>query len=748
MKRQRTSKRSGGRRTSLAEAFFWGDDDDDGEQSKKAQKAKDHQEEEEKEETTGAKKKTAKKKQATRANRKRKRDESEDEQSEDERKESDEEEPSTPKGKKKKKKGGAASPSPRTKMLLSSARHKVIQAEVIVPMPGEDEEDEDGDEEVRAAKPQKKKARKTVEDEEPPSKKKGGKKAKAKKAKKAKAVEQEEEEEEEKKEVSKQEEKEKEEGGKLSTLEQDNEDKTKLLEEYEQELKQARDEKENMESTITNLRNGIGQLQERLSTLQFALDSRTNDVAMVDWLRRETSDHLFDSTEPVLVYARVRPLVGREVLPGELVVPNSTTAVLKTRSFVMHGVWKDVSQEQVLRTLGHHVNGVVDGQSSAILVGGALGVGKTYTLFGRDMGTAARSFADTDKCELGLVPRALKRLLDVVHFRALPGWSHSLELSALVLQDSASNAGYSTALLDVLAEPPKLVSVRRSDEAGGVYVAELATRVALRDDQAAFDAFQRLAREKVKCGTGAYATLVRVSYAATDGVGQVSSFLDFVELPDTTPESLMLPPLLRELGAVARRRPYEPSEQDSALQKLLRATLTSRSKAVYVAAVSPAAQDEDATRAALETAVDLSLQADLDRLVPGGCMRPVTHSAVLATVARRAAAAEAEEAAEPEAPRTPPGTTPLRSQPSTVSAAAKQGEQLAQFAQRLGAVAASGRHTGTTAAPPAKPLPQLPQHKKYPVLTGSQRGAAAAAASASGRATKPAAPEQKLPRWR
>ena len=580
---------------------------------------------------------------------------------------------------------------------------------------------------------------------------------------------------------------------KLRELEEEREQER---ERYETSLQQMNDEQEKLATVVSAQKDEIAQLHEQLREAQDALESKSSSIALVDAMRKGCAECLFESTERVLVHTRVRPVLSMEDDAGDaLTVQLPNTVVLDPRSYVVHGAWtEDDSQATVFRDLCHHVDGAFDGLSCLFVAGGPALTGKTYTLFGESAGAGAKSLRD-DTCRLGLVPRALARIFEVLRFRALPGWTHRVEICALAARDD--DPASSTAMVDLLDDQTKQVSVVRDKLGGEFYSAPFCTRLTLADEDAAYRAFSRLACNKVMVTNGRFATLVRVSYMATDGTTQINSLLDFVELPDSSPTSPLLVPFHRELHDVARCRVYTATPADCALQNLLKQTLLSRSKVVFIATLSPCKKDEAETRDTLDTAIDLSLQSDLERVVAqnAGAVSSVsapsaplmaTRSTVLSTVARRRANDTPAGTALRSAMGTPTMSTPLRSLPSSAtgvhttrpstspgSPLVTLAESSVPFVRRVGPLAppvppAAAAAPAPVAVPAPKPAAVRPQHasKVLPktaaaaaaanktakpvgaALITSQRSVRLATSAAAPRPHHPQQPQSKLPIWR
>lgn len=585
------------------------------------------------------------------------------------------------------------------------------------------------------------------------------------------------------------------------------EERAQERERYETSLQQMNDEQEKLAATVSAQKDEIAQLHEQLRAAQDALESKSSSIALVDAMRKGCAECLFESTERVLVHTRVRPVLSMEDDAGDaLAVQLPNTVVLDPRSYVVHGAWtEDDSQATVFRDLCHHVDGAFDGLSCLFVAGGPALTGKTYTLFGESAGAGAQSLHD-DTCRLGLVPRALARIFEVLRFRALPGWTHRVEICALAARDD--DPASSTAMVDLLDDQTKQVSVVRDTLGSEFYSAPFCTRLVLADEDAAYRAFSRLACNKVMVTNGRYATLVRVSYMATDGTTQINSLLDFVELPDSSATSPLLVPFHRELHDVARCRVYTASPADCALQNLLKQTLLSRSKVVFIATLSPCKKDEAETRDTLDTAIDLSLQSDLERVVaqnagaaassssgPAAAARAssgplmATRSTVLSTVARRRANDTPAGTALRSAMGTPTMSTPLRSLPSSAtgvhttrpstspgSPLVTLAETSVPFVKRVGPLAAPAPAATAAAAPAAAPAAPAsksaaaaarPQHAskvlpKAPVLAAAavsskaakpaglpaQRSVRLATSAAAPRPHHAQQPQSKLPIWR
>jgi len=198
---------------------------------------------------------------------------------------------------------------------------------------------------------------------------------------------------------------------------------------------------------------------------------------------------------------------------------------------------------------------------------------------------------------------------------------------------------------------------------------------------------------------------------ATDGETQISSILDFVELPDTGSSTVLLKPMLSELHDVARCRVFDASN-DSALQNMLRQTLLSRSKVVFISTLSPCKKDAAETRTSLDTAVDLSLQTS-GAVVQTYAETPASHSNLRSAMG------------------TPAASTPLRSVPSsatgvrtsrpsdTSDASVTLAESSVPFEKRVGHLpSASEERTAAKSNPSVvKPTPAV--QKKPPVTASS-----------------------------
>ena len=555
-------------------------------------------------------------------------------------------------------------------------------------------------------------------------------------------------------------------------------------ERYERSLQQMNDEQEKLAAEVSAQKDEIARLEGQLREAQDALASKSSSIALVDAMRKSCAECLFESTERVLVHTRVRPVLSMEDDAGDaLTVQLPNTVVLDTRSYVVHSAWtEDDSQATVFRDLCHHVDGAFDGLSCLFVAGGPALTGKTDTLFGESAGAGAKSLRD-DTCRLGLVPRALARVFEVLRFRALPGWTHRVEICALAARDD--DAASSTAMVDLLDDQTKQVSVVRDKLGSEFYSAPFCTRLTLADEDAAFRAFSRLACNKVMATNGRFATLVRVSYMATDGTTQINSLLDFVELPDSSPASPLLVPFYRELHDVARCRVYTATPADCALQNLLKQTLLSRSKVVFIATLSPCKKDEAETRETLDTAIDLSLQSDLERVVAQNAASESTSSAaastsaaplmatrstVLSTVARRRANDTPAGTALRSAMGTPTMSTPLRSLPSSAtgvhttrpstspgSPLVTLAETSVPFVKRVGPLAAPATSSAAAPAPAApapataapKPAVTRPQHaSKMPPKTAKPAGPAFNMSQRSVRPRNAQQPQSKLPIWR
>ncbi|CAK9016555.1 Kinesin-like protein KIN-4C (AtKINESIN-4C) [Durusdinium trenchii] len=176
------------------------------------------------------------------------------------------------------------------------------------------------------------------------------------------------------------------------------------------------------------------------------------------------------SETSVRVSVRIRPLMGKEKMErcSECVKPLSQTELVmmgKEKQFTFDNVFgKGSCQQDIYKTnVAPLVDSLFDGYNATVLAYGQTGSGKTYT-----MGTSTDSIVDTDESKLGMIPRAMGQIFEVIEEKkeANPGAEFYLRVQFLEV--------YGEDIRDLLdpagAAEGKTVSIREGDKGEGVQV--------------------------------------------------------------------------------------------------------------------------------------------------------------------------------------------------------------------------------------------------------------------------------------
>mmetsp|Transcript_23626 Transcript_23626/g.37696 ORF Transcript_23626/g.37696 Transcript_23626/m.37696 type:complete len:1511 (+) Transcript_23626:207-4739(+) len=172
----------------------------------------------------------------------------------------------------------------------------------------------------------------------------------------------------------------------------------------------------------------------------------------------------------VRVSVRIRPLLGKENIErcSECVKPLSSTELLmmgKEKQFTFDSVFGKASpQHQIYAdNVEPLVKSLFDGYNATVLAYGQTGSGKTYT-----MGTSTDGLVDDDDSKLGIIPRAMGNIFDLIAERKEenPGAEFYLRVQFLEV--------YGEDIRDLLdpagSAEGKSVTIREGDKGEGVLV--------------------------------------------------------------------------------------------------------------------------------------------------------------------------------------------------------------------------------------------------------------------------------------
>ncbi|GBG31418.1 Kinesin-like protein KIN-4A [Hondaea fermentalgiana] len=166
----------------------------------------------------------------------------------------------------------------------------------------------------------------------------------------------------------------------------------------------------------------------------------------------------------IRVAVRIRPLLSKEKLErcSECVRPLSESELVmmgKEKQFTFDQVFGQTSHQHEIyaKNVSPLVRTLFDGYNATVLAYGQTGSGKTYT-----MGTSTDSLVDDDDSKLGVIPRAMSEIFDIIEEKkaANPGAEFYLRVQFLEI--------YGEDIRDLLdpagSSEGKVVSVRESEK--------------------------------------------------------------------------------------------------------------------------------------------------------------------------------------------------------------------------------------------------------------------------------------------
>jgi len=190
----------------------------------------------------------------------------------------------------------------------------------------------------------------------------------------------------------------------------------------------------------------------------------------------------------IRVAVRIRPLLSKEKLErcSECVKPLSSTELVmmgKEKQFTFDYVFGQMSHQHDIyeKNVAPLVRSLFDGYNATVLAYGQTGSGKTYT-----MGTSSDALVDDDDSKLGVIPRAMSHIFDLIEERKEqnPGSEFYLRVQFLEI--------YGEDIRDLLdpagSAEGKLVNIRETEK--GIEVVG-ALEEAVKSTQAMYEALER-----------------------------------------------------------------------------------------------------------------------------------------------------------------------------------------------------------------------------------------------------------------
>ncbi|KAK4887812.1 hypothetical protein RN001_004083 [Aquatica leii] len=239
-------------------------------------------------------------------------------------------------------------------------------------------------------------------------------------------------------------------------------------------------EKKNYKTSNENLSKQNIELQYKVSTAnmlieeqQKLIDIYKKNVQDLEDLRRVMHNQIQDLKGTIRVFCRVRPQLAWEhdkLLCNFTYTDEDTIAIKKVKEsmsnkklaennleFVFDKVFQpESSQSDVFKELSQLIQSVMDGYNVCVFAYGQTGSGKTYTMQG-----------DTRNDDLGLIPKSVDLIFQLVDKYQLLGWTYTVEVSFLEI--------YNETLRDLQNVTGKEVLEIRYNEGKGTTVRNLTT---------------------------------------------------------------------------------------------------------------------------------------------------------------------------------------------------------------------------------------------------------------------------------